>query len=166
MQAGTALLKVPFVGRGTELAVLRVALEDACSGHGSVVLLTGEAGIGKTRLAEKLAAEASERGVVAAWGACRQGQDAPALWPRLQILVAAAQSQPVLVILDDLHWADVPTLLLLELLASDVGRARLTVVAACRDPDQEEGAPLTRTLDRIGADRVALSGLNEVEADA
>ena len=51
-----------LVGRGRELALLRGALATACAGRGALVLLGGEAGIGKTALAEALCREATARG--------------------------------------------------------------------------------------------------------
>ena len=46
-----------FVGRGPEISQLRALLQQATQGAGSVVIVSGEAGIGKTRLLEHLAAE-------------------------------------------------------------------------------------------------------------
>ena len=50
-----------FVGRERELAELRAGLDDVGSGHGRLFLLSGEPGIGKTRLAEQFAIEAPSR---------------------------------------------------------------------------------------------------------
>jgi hypothetical protein len=58
----------PFVGREAELAALAVDLDAAAGGRGGVVLLGGEPGVGKTRLAEELAAQATARGAVVLWG--------------------------------------------------------------------------------------------------
>ena len=63
-QADSAVL---MVGRDRELARVTRLLEDALAGHGRLVLCTGEAGIGKTRLAEELTAAATARGVPVAW---------------------------------------------------------------------------------------------------
>ena len=55
--------RIPFVGRERELSELSASLDDACAGHGRLVLLVGEPGIGKSRLAEELIAQAESRGV-------------------------------------------------------------------------------------------------------
>ena len=55
--------QTPFVGRERERADLRRAVEDARVGHGSLVLVTGEAGVGKTRLVQEIDAEADARGL-------------------------------------------------------------------------------------------------------
>src|SRR5882724_5669282 len=81
-----------FVGRQRELAELRAGLEDAVGGRGRFFLVVGEAGIGKTRLAEELAREATERGGVALWGRCWEGAGAPPYWPWIQLLRACART--------------------------------------------------------------------------
>jgi hypothetical protein len=75
-----------FVGRERELHELRAALEDANTGRGRLFLLSGEPGIGKTRLAEEIAREAAKRGMRAVWGRSWEGGGAPAYWPWVQIL--------------------------------------------------------------------------------
>src|SRR6266700_4956730 len=75
----------PFVGRARDLAELRAALDEAVAGNGSLVLVAGEPGIGKTRLAEQVAAEAASRGVVALWGRAWEGGGAPPFWPWVQV---------------------------------------------------------------------------------
>ena len=71
-----------MVGRDRELARVTGLLDDALAGRGRLVLCTGEAGIGKTRLAEELAATASARGVPVAWArAADRGSSPPyGLW--------------------------------------------------------------------------------------
>ena len=56
-----------MVGRDRELARVTGLLDDALAGRGRLVLCTGEAGIGKTRLAEEATASAAARGVPVAW---------------------------------------------------------------------------------------------------
>src|SRR5580693_1104815 len=82
-----------MVGRDRELARVTGLLEDALAGRGRLVLCTGEAGIGKTRLAEELAAAATARGVAVAWAraADRGGSPPYGLW-RLVLAEAATGS--------------------------------------------------------------------------
>src|SRR5215831_14460289 len=76
-----------YVGRGQELAELCAALDEV-SARGRVFLISGEPGIGKTRLADELASEARTRGFRVACGRCWEGGGAPAYWPCLQVLRA------------------------------------------------------------------------------
>lgn len=75
-----------LVGRGPALAGLGAALDAALAGHGSLVLITGEPGIGKTALATRFAGEAAARGTRVAWSRCAEGPGAPAFWPWTQVL--------------------------------------------------------------------------------
>jgi predicted ATPase len=59
-----------FVGRERELAELRAGFEEALAGRGRLYLITGEPGIGKTRLAEELSSSAQEQGASVLWGRC------------------------------------------------------------------------------------------------
>lgn len=79
-----------LVGREQELAELWSALVDARTGHGRLVLLAGEAGIGKTRLLEALAQAAHPIEVRMHWGRCWEGGGAPPYWPWLQLIEACA----------------------------------------------------------------------------
>src|ERR1700756_5840526 len=81
----------PFVGRAGELAALTADLDAAVGGRGGVVLVAGEPGIGKTRLAEELAARAIGRGAVVLWGRCWEGAGAPAVWARGQGLPGSGE---------------------------------------------------------------------------
>jgi eukaryotic-like serine/threonine-protein kinase len=83
-----------FVGRTLELGQLESALDDAIAGHGGLVLVTGEPGIGKTRLAEEMGSDASTRGALVLWGRCWEGGGAPAYWPWIQILRALVRARP------------------------------------------------------------------------
>jgi predicted ATPase len=73
------------------LEELRVGLSAAAAGSGRLFLLSGEPGIGKTRLAEEIANDASARGMLVLWGRCWEGGGAPAYWPVIQILRAAVE---------------------------------------------------------------------------
>src|SRR5262249_1566362 len=156
-----------FVGREAELGCLVRALDRAIAHDGRLVLLVGEPGIGKTRIARELAFRAAALGVAVRWGRCQETEGAPPYWPWLQVLRAGDRTgpegeadraaegacaalladhvpraavtsgaestharfqlfegiagalrarsaeAPLLVILDDLHWADAASLLLL-----------------------------------------------------
>ncbi len=75
-----------FVGREAELAELLHALDDATAGRGRLVLLAGEPGIGKSRLADEFAGQARDRGVAVRWGRCWEGGGSPPYWPWVQLL--------------------------------------------------------------------------------
>jgi hypothetical protein len=165
-----------LVGRARELARLDGACAAARAGRGSLVLVTGEPGIGKTSLVEA-AIEAARPEPAALWGSCRDGTGVPGLWPWGEIVRSArehglftgegdvliehpvstlgagpdrlrlfdalsrglrrlADDHSVVVVLDDLQWADAGSLRLLSFLAADLARSRLLVVATLRDgPD-------------------------------
>ena len=80
-----------FVGRAGERTELRAALDEVLGGRGRLILLAGEPGIGKTRLADELATEAAAQGARVAWGRCWEGEGAPAYWPWTQILRSLIQ---------------------------------------------------------------------------
>jgi DNA-binding SARP family transcriptional activator len=75
-----------FVGRGPELQHLLSAFDDASIGRGRLVLLVGEPGIGKSRLAEELVVQARARGAGILVGRCWEAGGAPAYWPWVQSL--------------------------------------------------------------------------------
>src|SRR5262245_40263323 len=83
---------VPFVGRAREIASLTSRLEDAIAGQGGIAVVAGEAGIGKTRVAEELAAVAERQGARVMWGRCVELEGAPAFWPWIELLRAWVQS--------------------------------------------------------------------------
>src|SRR5215472_13683806 len=76
------------VGRDDLLARLRSAVDGAVAGRGLIVLLTGEAGIGKTTLLREAARYAEGTGARAAWGSGWPGGGAPGYWPWIQVLRA------------------------------------------------------------------------------
>ena len=79
------------MGRERELGELSAALAAAVSGRGSLCLIAGERGAGKTMLAEQLCARAREQGVPVARGPCWESGGAPAYWPWIQVLRALAR---------------------------------------------------------------------------
>src|SRR5207249_1736889 len=79
-------------GRAREMALLRAGLQDALAGQMRLILISGEPGIGKTFLADAIAAEAGEQGIWVLWGRCWESGGAPAYWPWLQILRALVQA--------------------------------------------------------------------------
>jgi tetratricopeptide (TPR) repeat protein len=76
----------PFVGRAQELAELTSALEETLRGHGSLVLLAGEPGIGKTRLMSEFSRVAVERDARVVAGRCWEEGGAPPYWPWMQVV--------------------------------------------------------------------------------
>jgi tetratricopeptide (TPR) repeat protein len=168
-------------GRHHELATARQAVEALDAGRGSLLLLSGEAGIGKSRLAEGIADMATKRGAAVAWGRVWEAGGAPALWPWTQVfrslglddavtalpdgddkherfrmldlaatrLEKHAATRPLLVVLDDLHVADVPSLLLLWMLAQRVRHAPMLLVGAHRPPEARTGDEATQLLAKI-----------------
>ncbi|MEV4242484.1 BTAD domain-containing putative transcriptional regulator [Streptosporangium canum] len=179
-----------LVGREAEAQVLDLAV--AGEGH-RVVLLAGEPGIGKTSLAEQAAEAARSGGRRVVWGRCWDGAGTPPFWPwtqAVQELVGGdgGPAQPaatgqfqlyeafarllnehgrVLVVLDDLQWADASSLRLLEFLASTRLCPELTVVATYRDTDVQAGGTLERALGALvrlpHVRRLLLRGLGEEE---
>ncbi|WP_344498439.1 BTAD domain-containing putative transcriptional regulator [Dactylosporangium maewongense] len=77
-----------LVGRGREERHLDERLAQAAAGQGGVVLVVGEAGLGKTLLAERAAALAEGHGLRVAWSRCVEASATPAFWPWAQILRA------------------------------------------------------------------------------
>jgi predicted ATPase len=180
-----APLTVPVVGRAAERQALRAALAAAQGGTGAVVLVTGPAGIGKTRLLELLVADAATAQVPVAWGRCPAEQGVPPLWPWRRVLDAAGAPAPagadppsaaaatpedtaavrlvvasavcdalvgvacsrgLVVVLEDVHWADGASLDLLRHLAAEVRRSRLLVLVSARDGDGAELPPAVAEL--------------------
>ncbi|HEY7134311.1 MAG TPA: AAA family ATPase [Acidimicrobiia bacterium] len=89
MDASAAPLTVPaslLVGRDHELTALRSAFDDACAGHGRFVLVTGDAGMGKTSLLDAFATEVRDSGARVLRGTCWSTDDAPPLMPWSQVV--------------------------------------------------------------------------------
>ena len=166
-----------FVGREPELGLIRAAWRrvEAGGGPAQVVLLAGEAGIGKSRVAARFAAEASAAGATVLYGACEEQALVPfapfseavggPASDREEIesrLTAAATARPVVLVLDDLHLADRNTLALLARVARGAAGERLLVLGAYRDADAV-GTPLLAAIAELRRDcdveRVAVEGL-------
>src|SRR5947209_14996583 len=81
----------PLVGRERELALLREHLDAAVDGRGSLVLIGGEAGIGKTALAETVCREATEQGALVLVGRCYDLTETPPYGPWVELF---AQYRP------------------------------------------------------------------------
>src|SRR5271167_3555771 len=79
--AAALLNRTPFVGRAAQLQRLTARLEQACNGQGSIVMLRGEPGIGKTRTLEEFADLAKQHGAVTIRGACYDGESQPPYGP-------------------------------------------------------------------------------------
>jgi class 3 adenylate cyclase/tetratricopeptide (TPR) repeat protein len=213
-----------LAGREAELATLQALWEEARSGQRRVVLLSGEPGIGKTRLAAELARRAYAADATVLYGRCDEemgvpfqpfvealryfidhspagdlrillgrypeelvrivpelAKRLPGLDPPLRSdaeteryrlfdaiatwLERAAAYCPVLLVLDDLHWASKPTLLLLRHVSRTVGAARLFVFATHRDTDVDREHPLPEIVSDMrrdaGVERIELRGLDE-----
>lgn len=77
---------LPLVGREKELQLLSNGLEGFLAGRGCFFLISGEAGMGKSRLTAWVADRARERGAVTLWGRCWESVDTPAYWPWRQVV--------------------------------------------------------------------------------
>ncbi|HEX2415483.1 MAG TPA: BTAD domain-containing putative transcriptional regulator [Thermoleophilaceae bacterium] len=220
--AAEAIAETPrgaLVGRERELAELVAGLDDAIAGRGRLILLAGEPGIGKSRLADELVDRAREGGAVTLFGRAWEAGGAPAYWPWVQAMRAyfrdrdtgtvraqlgagaadvaqmlpelrellpdvgpppsldpegarfrlfdattaflrtAAEVRPIVLVLDDLHAADAPSLLLLEFLAQHLAQTRVLVVGCYRDSELAPEHPLTGLAGHAAA--LHLTGLAE-----
>lgn len=94
----------PLIGREREIAVIDEALATALRGQRAVVLISGEPGIGKTRLLDELELRVQQAGGRAVWGRTWDAGMTPAFWPWMQVLASIAEPgepAPELVSLDD-----------------------------------------------------------------
>ncbi len=214
---------IAYVGRVEERERLRDCARQARSGSRQVVFLSGEPGIGKTRLAAHTALEAHSAGCTICWGATAQDLGAPfGIWIQalshyvehapgevlgahverhggeLRRLVRSALTRrvagvpapqhadseteryllfdavaglletgcahcPVVLVLDDLHWADRQSLSLLKHVAVSVPRSALLVLGTYRESDLDRDHPLADVLADLrrveGVERLTLQGL-------
>lgn len=77
-----------LIGREAESKELRSAFDEALAQRGRLVMVAGEVGMGKTRLASELQTYADLRGAQVLWGRCLEGEGAPAYWPWMQVIRA------------------------------------------------------------------------------
>ena len=206
--------RTPFVARDTELTELRATLDRMLLGHGAIVLIGGEPGVGKTRLVRELQREARERGCLTLTGHCYELEGAPpfvpfveymeeaaALVPQafraalgddageiaaiipglrrrypdipaplevppdqqrrvsfnavLRFLQRATLKSPSVLLFDDLHWADEPTLQLIQHLAPHLPAMRTVMVGTYRDVELDVKKPFARTLESLVRQRLA-----------
>jgi class 3 adenylate cyclase/Cdc6-like AAA superfamily ATPase len=217
-----------FVGRDAELERLRSAFDDAFAGRGSLAMLVGEPGIGKTRTAQELETYARMRGAQVFVGRTHESAGMPAYWPWIEIgnawaandgeftglqidptassqllrifpglaqlapniaqpaeiaepevaqfrlldaytafIRAVSERAPVMLVIDDLHWADRPSLQLLQHLARSLSRMRVLVIGTFRDTDIVRASALSETLAALnrepGFERIVLRGLTRDE---
>jgi predicted ATPase len=212
-----------LVGRRKSLRELSSAIADAVDGAGRLVFITGEPGIGKTRLAQQACALGAESGMTTLWGSCWEGDGAPPFWPWIQVirnyaaqrdaatlqaelgseasdlgmlipalaggtaegdpqrpsaesrfrlydsvstfLRRVAKVQPTVAVLDDLHWADGPSLQLLRFLAPDLNQSSLLVLGTYRDVEVGPDHPLRRVIGQMtgAAHELPLEGLARAE---
>lgn len=202
-----------FVGREPEMDELRGALQDCLAGRGRLVVLSGEAGIGKTRIAQQLAEEARQLGLAACWGKNLEQQGGSPYWPWVQILRSIVEAsdeqtlrqemgpgaadiagilprlgerlriapapalgsaeqtrfrlfdsvagylgrvaarQPLLLIFDNLHFADRSSLLLLEFLVPAIAESRALILGTYRGSEVSRRHPLFDTLGALNRER-------------
>lgn len=220
----TLCARGPFIGRDLERGILRRAWEQAAAGHQQLVLVTGEAGIGKSRLTAELALEVGLGGALVLYGRCDEEQTAPyqpvaealvayvhacpepvlesqlgglrselgrlvpgllrdvtpdldlfqtnpemaryRLFEAVRLLVrGAAADAPLLIVLDDIHWASRPTLLLLRHIARALEPIPVMIVASFRDTDigTELSDFLADVRRNTAAETLSLVGLNAIE---
>jgi DNA-binding CsgD family transcriptional regulator/tetratricopeptide (TPR) repeat protein len=167
-----------FVGRARELARLEQGLDATRTGSGTTVLVAGEAGIGKSRLASELAARAREAGFDVLVGRCidlvgtqlpyqpfvealrplgvLERVDEPTTGSQLRVfeqtlaqLTDRAAAVPMLLVLEDLHWADASTLDLVVFLAHNLGDRRVVLLGTLRADEPASARRMGRLADAV-----------------
>jgi len=175
-----------FVGRELELSQLLAGLDDAFAGRGRLFLVCGASGVGKTRLADELAARAKERAARILWGrAWKEGGEAPDYWPwrqalrtvgglpderdRFALFDAVARrlrahgaEETLLLVLDDLHAADEPSIDLLGFVAGELAELHIEVIGTY-DADAKLPPPLAAIVEHAAHHRVRLRDLEPDE---
>ena len=82
------------MGRAAECDQLVAGLTEAFQGRGQLFLISGEPGIGKTRMADEICAIARARGMRVLWGRCWEPGDSPPYWPWIEVLRGFISGQP------------------------------------------------------------------------
>lgn len=176
-----------IIGRRRELERIEGAVRRGLSGTGTLLLLSGEPGIGKTLLSDHAADGAARGGATVAWGRCWEAGGAPAYWPWIEVfravgeeadpffpsesgespadarfrsfdlvvrkIIDVARRRPLAILLDDLHAADVPSLLVLSLLVRGLRGVPIVIVGTYRDAEargRREVGPLLAKIAREG----------------
>jgi hypothetical protein len=189
---------MPLFGRTEQVEVAGRALEDARAGRGGTLVVTGEAGIGKSALARALATEAEARGARVGFGRAWEVGGAPAYWPWSQALgdlgldldellgrasgemasaqrlvafdrvvraVCAASGSGVVLILDDIHAADVASVELALAFARTALRKRALLVVTARESELLERRELGDLVGKLAREGVAVP-LRRLDASA
>lgn len=198
---GASLDTRAFIGREGSLSTLRAHMKRAFSGAAGAAAIAGDAGIGKTRLAEEVAAIARSAGALVLVVRMHETPASPPFWPWTQLVSELAErrgddvaelagrasalltasrgedfptfhavvrlfqrlaaSGPVMILLDDAHWADEGSLLLLRFLVREARDARIFVVWTYRDGGLADGRAraLGAALRESGGAPVPLEGL-------
>ncbi len=86
IEAPFGMGRTPYIGRSEERSLLRQAVDRAIAGSGGVALIAGEAGLGKTRLVDEIAAEAKARGMFVVRGQCYDMEGAPPYVPFVEAI--------------------------------------------------------------------------------
>lgn len=169
-----AAAATPFVGREAELERAKQVLETAFAGRGSVIAVSGEAGVGKTRLSRQIAAKAAARGALVLLGrayrseqilplgpwrdalrdsgvlenpeAVLQAADTARLFSAMaELMDSLCAARPLMLLLEDLQWADDMTLRLLGYLARRLAKQPVLIVVTVREEDLVD-APAVRSV--------------------
>ena len=193
----------PLLGREGEVDLLERSVRRSAEGRGAVWVVSGEAGIGKTRLVQEVAARTRARGSAVAVGNANETSDSSPYWPWAQVLrnlpgvpgdgpagvvmgtadgstqtpaalhdaVAnlladeARRSGRLLVVLEDLHWADEASLALVSAVAARAHDVPLVLLCTYRLEDAEPagafGAMLARLARTPSTERLRLTGLTD-----
>jgi DNA-binding SARP family transcriptional activator len=186
-----AVAAIPLIGREPQLARLRERFEQVRAGRGGVTVIAGEAGIGKTRLTGELIGLAEAQGARVLLGRCYESEQvlpfgpwgdafraAPAIVEALKsspdilqvfervaaAMRALAAERALVVVLEDVHWADEMTARLLAYVGRRLDGAAALIVVTGRDDELADTVVLRRALDELQRDgwltRIAVAPLS------